>query len=100
MEPSIIKRFPQLKQVFINHKVKHAYLFGSVAKQTNSQKSDVDFLIRFKDGLDYETYTDNYFQLITALELLLQKEVDIVAEETLSNPYLIQSINQSKIQIL
>jgi predicted nucleotidyltransferase len=62
--------------------------------------SDVDFLVCFEPGLDYETYANNYFNLIYALQDLLQKNVDLVAEETLSNPYLIEDINMHKFAIL
>jgi predicted nucleotidyltransferase len=34
------------------------------------------------------------------LEKLLNKRVDLVAEKTLKNPYLIESIEESKIQLL
>ncbi len=100
LKTSLHKHLPALKEIFLRHQVSKAFLFGSIAKNTNHSKSDVDFLVRFKDGLDYEAYSENYFKLLYSLQDLLQKDVDIVAEETLSNPYLIQSINKSKIEIL
>jgi predicted nucleotidyltransferase len=63
-------------------------------------ESDVDFLIRLPKAWNYETYANNYFSLANALEGLLKKRVDLVAEETLSNPYFIESINRNKMQIL
>lgn len=77
-----------------------AYLFGSAAKGTMKQDSDVDFIIRFPDDMHYTTYADNYFALADALEALLKKDVELVAEETLQNPYLLQSINSHKMQLL
>jgi hypothetical protein len=47
-----------------------------------------------------KTYGDNYFNLLYALQNLPQCEVDLVAEETLTNPYLLQSINNQKLQVL
>jgi predicted nucleotidyltransferase len=38
--------------------------------------------------------------LMYALQDLLNKNVDLVAEETITNPYLLQSINKDKISIL
>ena len=93
-------QFPTLRQIFLEHQVSKAFLFGSMAKNAGNEESDVDFLVKFKDGLDYEAYSDNYFNLLHTLQHLLQKSVDLLAEETLSNPYLIQSINESKIEIL
>ncbi len=98
---SVVKNLlPEIKNLLQQYGVERAYLFGSAAKQTFQEKSDVDFLISFKKHLDYETYSNNYFNLLYSLQNLLKTDVDLVAEETLSNPYLIESINQSKIQLL
>lgn len=80
--------------------VEQAYVFGSAASGTMSADSDVDFLIRFHADMDFETYGNNYFNLLYALQDLLQKDVELVAEETLSNPYLIESINRNKLPVL
>jgi predicted nucleotidyltransferase len=100
MEAAIKDHLPEIKNLLRRYSVESAYLFGSAAKNVVHQNSDVDFLIRFRNDLDYETYSDNYFGLLYSLQALLQKNVDLIAEETLSNPYLIQSINQSKIRLL
>jgi predicted nucleotidyltransferase len=100
MEATVKNVLPEIKSLLKKYGVESAYLFGSAAKQTQHRGSDVDFLIRFKKDLDYETYGNNYFGLLYSLQALLKKDVELVAEETLSNPYLIQSINESKIQLL
>lgn len=100
MEATIKNNLPQIKMLLHKYNVESAFLFGSAAKRKLHEKSDIDFLVRFKPDLDYETYSNNYFDLMHSLQSLLQKEVDLVAEETLSNPYLIQSINESKIQLI
>lgn len=80
--------------------VEQAYVFGSAASCTMSADSDVDFLIRFRANMEFETYGNNYFNLMYALQDLLKKNVELVAEETLSNPYLIESINGNKLPVL
>ncbi len=100
MENLIVKHLAEIKSLFKKHGVKKAYLFGSAAKNQLSASSDIDFLVDFSDKSDFEGYSNNYFNLLYALQDLLKKEVDLVAEETLSNPYLIESINQSKIQLI
>jgi predicted nucleotidyltransferase len=97
---NIENKIPKIKSLFIKYGVKRAFLFGSIAKGINTNKSDVDFLYSFPDDLDFETYSSNYFKLIEELEKLLNKRVDLVAEKTLKNPYLIESIEESKIQLL
>lgn len=89
-----------IQNLLRSHKVEKAFVFGSMANNTATSKSDVDFLVSFNENLDYETYADNYFNLLNALRNLLKKDVDIIAEETLSNPYLIQSINNNKVQLI
>ena len=100
-ETNIIhQHLPQIKHLMQQHGVLQAYAFGSAVKNTMHADSDVDFLIRFPATIDAETYTDNYFSLLDALEILLKKKVELVAEETLSNPYLIQSIDSHKVQVV
>ncbi len=100
MEKIIEQNLPQIKQLMLQYGVEKAYLFGSAAKGTMKQDSDVDFIIRFPDEMHYTTYADNYFALADALEALLKKDVELVAEETIQNPYLLQSINSHKMQLL
>jgi len=64
------------------------------------EDSDVDFIISFPESMDYETYANNYFALAHALEDLLKKNVDLVTEKTLKNPFLLESINSHKVQLL
>lgn len=75
-------------------------MFGSFASGNSNKNSDVDFLFSFSKDLDYETYGNNYFALIKELQNLLKKQIDLLAEKTLKNPYLIESINENKIQLL
>lgn len=86
----------ELKAICQLLKVKRLYAFGSVTTDKFSETSDVDFLISFLDSISIEEYTENYFTLHYKLRELLNREVDIVAEKNLSNPYFIESINETK----
>lgn len=77
-------------------KVKRLYAFGSVVGNDFSDKSDIDFLLSFVDNLTPEEYADNYFELQYRLRELFHRDIDIVTERTLNNPFFIQSINESK----
>lgn len=100
MEKLVEQFMPQLKRLMIDYGVEHAYLFGSAAKGTMNENSDVDFIIKFPDNMNFVTYSDNYFALAEELELLLNKKVELVTEKTLKNPYLIQNINLHKLQLI
>jgi uncharacterized protein len=100
MDRLVSKHLQEIKNLFVKHGVKSAYLFGSAAKGTLQKNSDIDFLYSFPDDMDFEEYANNYFDLADSLETLLDKKVELVAEKTLKNPYLIESINESKIRLL
>ncbi len=100
MEKTVEQNLPQIKQLLQQHGVEAAYLFGSAVNDTMKADSDIDFIIRFPESMHYTTYADNYFALADALEALLQNDVELVTEKTLKNPYLLQSINRTKVQLL
>ncbi|SFT76013.1 hypothetical protein SAMN04489724_2068 [Algoriphagus locisalis] len=85
-------------QLCISHKVDKLYVFGSVASESFSPKSDVDLLVSFQK-IDLFNYFDNYLDLKNKLEKLLKRKVDLVEEQTLKNPVLIRSIDRNKQQI-
>ena len=68
-----------------------------LARCTNNftDQSDIDILIGFKD-ITIEKYTDNYFDLHRELEKLFQRKIDLVTLNSLSNPYFIASIEETK----
>jgi uncharacterized protein len=100
MEKLIEDNLQQIRSLFKNYGAERAYLFGSAAIGKMKDDSDVDFLFSFPANMHYETYADNYFALSDSLELLLNRNVDLVAEKTLKKPYLIEKINSQKIQLL
>jgi len=100
MESLISNHLSEIRSLFKKYDVKDAYLFGSAAKNNLKADSDIDFLINFSNKSDFEKYGNNYFDLLYALQDLLKRNVDLIAEETLSNPFLIESINKTKIQLI
>ena len=96
MQQILENRREDLKAICQNLKVKSLYAFGSVVSKKFSKDSDIDFLISFADNLSVEEYTNNYFSLHYRLRELFHREIDIVTERTLSNPYFIESINETK----
>jgi predicted nucleotidyltransferase len=91
---------PQVKNLMRYYGVNRAFAFGSAVKGPMHEDSDVDFIISFPESMDYETYANNYFALANALEDLLKKNVDLVTEKTLKNPFLLESIDSHKVQVL
>lgn len=85
----------QLNRLCKRYDIKTMYLFGSATNNDLKDFSDIDLLISFKD-IPFDKYTDNYFELHEELEKLFNRQVDLVTERSLSNPYFIESVEQSK----
>ncbi len=71
------------------------YAFGSVCTDKFNDSSDIDLLISF-DNLSIEQYTENYFDLHYKLQDLFKRRIDLLTENSLSNPYFIKGIEQTK----
>ncbi len=96
MQKIIKDKVDNLKELCISLGIKRMYAFGSVVSDGFRDDSDIDFLISFMDDLSIEQYTDNYFSLHYKLRDLFNRNIDLVTERTLSNPYFIESINETK----
>jgi len=85
----------KIKALCLAHNNETLFAFGSVCTDSFNEKSDVDLLISFKP-MDYGDYADTYFNLADKFENLFRRPVDLVTVKSLSNPYFIESINQTK----
>lgn len=71
-------------------------LFGSAATGNfDSGKSDLDFVLSFKPRTPARLF-DRYFGLKEDLESLFGRGVDLLMEESMKNPYLVKSVNESR----
>jgi predicted nucleotidyltransferase len=85
----------QIAALCDKHNVEQLYIFGSALKNTMTKDSDVDLLVKFKK-FNLAKYFQNYMEFKTSLQNLFKRKVDLVEEQTLSNPYLIKSIDRNK----
>lgn len=84
-----------LNNLCANYKVEKMYLFGSVLNANFNESSDIDVLVKFRE-IELAGYFDNYINFKEKLAELFGREVDLLEEQTLRNPILIKSINNSK----
>ena len=89
------KNRDDIKKLCTRYNVEKMYLFGSALNSNFNTKSDIDFLVKFK-SIELSTYFDNYMNLKEKLEKLFGRKVDLVEEQTLRNPILINAIDKSK----
>jgi len=98
MNPILTQNVKQIKQICKAHKVKKLYAFGSVCTDKFNAQSDIDFIISFEQKY-FDDYVENYFSLEEQLKNLLKRDIDLVTEETIQNPYFIKVVNRTKTAI-
>lgn len=91
----IDRNIDNIRVLCLKHKVGRLFVFGSVITNRFKNDSDIDFIVDFKE-IDLYDYADNYFDLKFSLENLLNREVDLLEDKAIKNPYLRQSIDSSK----
>ena len=99
MHPIFKNQLNVIKDLCKQYKVKSLYSFGSVNTSTFSEKSDIDLLIDFEPDISIEDYTDNFFSLREKFSNLFKRDIDLVTRRSLSNPFFIQDVEQSKLLI-
>ncbi len=77
-------------------RVERLDLFGSAARGTfHPEASDMDFLVTFADTQP-GTYADRYLGLLLALQKLFQRDIDLVTERSIRNPYFRKAVNATR----
>lgn len=95
MQKLIKNKLPELTALWKKYDVKTMYVFGSACTDNFTNRSDIDILVSFKE-ISIERYTDSYFELHYKLEELFNRKIDLLTENSLSNPYLIASVEETK----
>lgn len=88
----------QIQEICKQHKVDRLYVFGSILTSDFNDESDVDVLVKF-GNVDLYHYFENLLNFKESLENLLNREVDILEEQALKNPYLKRSIDRNKLLV-
>ena len=77
------------------YKVNKLFAFGSILTDRFNDDSDVDLVVSFNKA-EVSDYFDNYFDFKYSLEELLGREVDLVEEQTIKNPFLKKNVDAVK----
>jgi predicted nucleotidyltransferase len=96
MNTEIEKNRQKLINLFSKHKVKRACIFGSATSDRFTGQSDINLLISFHDGLDPLESGELWWSLYDELKILFRRNVDLVTEKSLKNPYFIQEVDNTK----
>jgi len=96
MHKLITNNIDLINKICKEHKVYRLYVFGSFISGEISDESDIDLLLSFLDNISVEEYTDNYFKLHYIFENLFNRPIDLVTENSLSNHFFINSLENTK----
>jgi uncharacterized protein len=84
-----------ITKLCIENKVKYLYVFGSVLTDNFNENSDIDLVVDI-DSSDPLVYADNYFNLKFSLQDLLKRDIDLLENKAIKNPYIRENIDRSK----
>lgn len=77
------------------YKVEKLWIFGSILTPQFNEKSDIDFSVKFH----YQQIEDlflTFFDFIDELRTLLGREIDMVDETAIKNPYFRRELDSTK----
>lgn len=94
----IKKHIHELSSLCEKYHVAELFAFGSVVTKNFTNKSDIDFLVRFS-GVEPMEYFDNYIDFKEKLKDLFDRKVDLLEIQTIKNPVLKKSVNRDKVKV-
>lgn len=85
-----------LEEMCRRYHVERLEIFGSAAGgEFRPESSDLDFLVAFHPSSDMNI-ADQYFGLWEDLRKLFNRDVDLVIERAMKNPYFIKAVNNTR----
>ena len=98
MQPIITENREKIAELCRTHHVRRLSVFGSAVRDDfDPSSSDVDLLIEF-DSVQ-EGYAKNFFALLFSFDRLFGREVDLIIDSAIRNPYLRESIDSDKVTL-
>ena len=99
MIPLIAEHTDQIAEICRRHHVKRLDVFGSAAVgDFKPDQSDIDFIVEFGDAPRKPWY-GNHIDLKEDLQSLFNREVDLVDDTAIKNPYFRKSVDETREQI-
>lgn len=95
MNPHIQAHKAELHALCRQYGVERLALFGSATSEAfDAASSDLDVIVQFADTSP--GYADRYLNFAEALEALFGRDVDLVTERSISNPYFRKSADSTR----
>ena len=90
------KNIDQIQHLCDKHNVNALFAFGSVLTDDFNAESDIDLVVDISSD-DPLVYSDNYFELKFHLEQIFNRQVDLLEQKAITNPYLRKKIDKTKV---
>lgn len=84
-----------IAKLCFHYKVKSLYAFGSVLTDKFNEDSDIDFIVDF-NPVELHQYADNYYDFKFSLQDILHRDIDLLEEKAIRNPYFLQAITKQR----
>jgi predicted nucleotidyltransferase len=86
----------ELERLCAQNRVRRLEVFGSAATgRFNPESSDLDFLVELEPGSPGEL-AERYLGLLTELERLFGRPIDLLMQAAVKNPYFLKQIESSR----
>jgi predicted nucleotidyltransferase len=93
--PLIAERTEEIAALCRRYGVLRLDLFGSAATGAFGDDSDLDFVAAFADTR-VPGYADRFLRFAEALEALFGRDVDLLTERSIENPYFRRAVDASR----
>jgi predicted nucleotidyltransferase len=95
MQELITSKRNELAALCKQHHVRRLAVFGSAARNDfDTLRSDIDLLVEFEPLAPIQ-YSDNYFNLLNALNCLFRRDIDLITWKSIRNPYFLREVESS-----
>jgi uncharacterized protein len=88
----------EIRKICVELQLKKLDLFGSATTDNFGPNSDLDVIVEFKKTTALNHF-DNYFLLKERLQNIFHRPVDIIIDGSVKNPYLKESIAETRTNI-
>lgn len=89
----------KISTLCVKHQVSDLYLFGSALTENFNVDSDLDLAVIFNENLSPLEHGEAFFNLLSDLEKLFKKKVDLLAYRAIKNPVFKQELDNTKVPI-
>jgi len=99
MQPFINAHREEIAELCRNHHVRRLSVFGSAVRDDfDASRSDVDIIVEFEDFPLVE-YIENKFSLHDKLAAKLNRKVDLLTWQSLSNPVIRREVESTHVTL-